>query len=107
MFHHHGEQQKSLYEAMEIVDGEPTNGTPSHEQARKLRRFSEESRLNDDVVYSIMQEEKPNQVEKIKIPHERIRKFFKPGTPPQQIEDTIVKALGYYRKRQREKDNTR
>ena len=49
-----------------------------------------------------MQEEKPNQVEQFKIPRERIDKFFKPGTPAQKIEDTIVKALELYRKRQRE-----
>ena len=48
-----------------------------------------------------MQEEKPNQVEQFKIPRERINKFFKPGTPAQKIEDTIVKALELYRRRER------
>ena len=49
-----------------------------------------------------MQEEKGNQVEQFKIPKERISKYFAPGTPAQKIEDTIVKALEMYRKRQRE-----
>ena len=57
--------------------------------------------VNPDVILSIMQEEKPNQKEQIKIPKERISRYFAPGTPVQKIEDTIVKALELYRKRQR------
>lgn len=75
--------------------------TPSHAQAIKMRKFSQESKLNPDVILSIMQEEKPNQKEQIKIPKERISRYFAPGTPAQKIEDTIIKALELYRKRQR------
>ena len=75
--------------------------TPSHAQAIKMRKFSQEGKLNPDVILSIMQEEKPNQVEQFKIPKNRIAKFFPAGTPAQKIEDTIVKALELYRKRQR------
>lgn len=85
---------------LEVMEGEIR--TPSHAQAIKMRSFSEHGKLNPDVILSIMQEEKPNQVEQFKIPRERINKFFKPGTPAQKIEDTIVKALELYRKRQRE-----
>ena len=85
---------------LEVMEGEIR--TPSHAQAIKMRSFSEQGKLNPDVILSIMQEEKPNQVEQFKIPRERIDKFFKPGTPAQKIEDTIVKALELYRKRQRE-----
>ena len=85
---------------LEVMEGEIR--TPSHAQAIKMRTFSEQGKLNPDVILSIMQEEKPNQVEQFKIPRERIDKFFKPGTPAQKIEDTIVKALELYRKRQRE-----
>ena len=85
---------------LEVIEGEIR--TPSHAQAIKMRTFSEQGKLNPDVILSIMQEEKPNQVEQFKIPRERIDKFFKPGTPAQKIEDTIVKALELYRKRQRE-----
>lgn len=85
---------------LEVMEGEIR--TPSHAQAIKMRTFSEHGKLNPDVILSIMQEEKPNQVEQFKIPRERIDKFFKPGTPAQKIEDTIVKALELYRKRQRE-----
>ena len=65
-----------------------------------MRKFSQDSRLNIDVIFSIMQEEKPNQKEQFKIPKDRISKYFPPGTPAQKMEDTIVKALELYRKRQ-------
>lgn len=91
--------QHDLYETMTTEDC-----TPSHVQAMKMRKFSEEGRLNMDVIFSIMQEEKPNQKEQFKIPRERISKFFVPGTPAQKIEDTIIKALEFYRKRQREQE---
>lgn len=91
------QEQRDLHETIMTEDR-----TPSHAQAIKMRKFSEEGRLNMDVIFSIMQEEKPNQKEQFKIPKERISKFFAPGTPAQKIEDTIVKALELYRKRQRE-----
>ena len=90
------QEQHDLYETMITEDC-----TPSHVQAMKMRKFSEDGRLNMDVIFSIMQEEKPNQKEQFKIPKERISKYFAPGTPAQKIEDTIVKALEFYRKRQR------
>lgn len=64
--------------------------TPSHEQAIKMRRFSEEGKLNPEVILSIMQEEKPNQVEQFKMPRARISKYFAPGMPAQKIEDTML-----------------
>ena len=93
------QEQHDLYETMITEDC-----TPSHVQAMKMRKFSEEGRLNMDVIFSIMQEEKPNQKEQFKIPKERISKYFAPGTPAQKSEDTIVKALDFYRKRQREQE---
>ena len=63
--------------------------TPSHAQAIKMRKFSQEGKLNPDVILSIMQEEKPNQKEQIKIPKERISRYFAPGTPAQKIEDKV------------------
>ena len=89
-------EQNALLEVMESEDC-----TPSHAQAIKIRDFSEKGKLNPDVILSIMQEEKPNQVEQFKMPKDRISKFFKPGTPAQKIEDTIVKALELYRRRER------
>lgn len=90
-------EQQELCSTMECEEC-----TPSHVQAIKLRDFSKEGKLTDEVIFSIMQEEKPNQKEQFRIPKERLSKFFAPGTPAQKIEETIVKALEFYRKRQRE-----
>ena len=91
------QEQQELYDTIITEDC-----TPSHAQAIKMRQFSQNGRLNMDVILSIMQEEKPNQKEQFKIPKERISKYFAPGTPAQKMEDTIVKALELYRKRQRD-----
>ena len=91
------EQQQALFETMECEDC-----TPSLAQAIKMKEFSTDGKLSDEVILSIMQEEKPNQKEQFKMPKERINKYFAPGTPPQKIEDTIIKALDLYRKRQRD-----
>lgn len=90
------EQQQVLFDTMELEDC-----TPSHAQAIKMRKFAEEGKLNEDVILSIMTEEKPNQVEQFKIPKKRIDKYFSPGTTPKQMEDTIIKALELYRRRER------
>ena len=92
-------EQTALHETMEMEDC-----TPSHTQAIKMRKFSEEGKLNEDVILSIMQEEKPNQKEQVRIPRDRISKYFSPGTPAKTIEDTIIKALELYRKRQRDRE---
>lgn len=93
------DQQELLLDTMQLEDC-----TPSHAQAIKMRKFSEEGRLNEDVIYSIMSEEKGNQKEQFRMPKERISKYFSPGTPAKQIEDTIIKALEMYRKRERSRE---
>ena len=90
-------EQHSLLEIMHSEDC-----TPSHAQAIKMRQFSQSGKLDENVLLSIMQEEKGNQKEQFRMPKERISKYFAPGTPTQKIEDTIVKALELYRKRQRD-----
>jgi len=92
-------EQQDLYELIELEEC-----TPSYAQAIKMRKFSQMQQLTPEVILSILQETKPNQKEKFQIPRDRISKFFKPGTPAQNIEDTIVKALELYRKRQREQN---
>ena len=97
------EEQLDLFDLIEEIDA-----TPSHAQALKLRRLSEGKgpgqRLARDAIVSIMQEEKPNQVEQFKMPKERISKFFPAGTPAKKMEETIVKALELYRRRQRDRE---
>ena len=94
------EEQSDLFAIMDEMDC-----TPSHAQAIKMRQMSEAKtggeRLAKDALVSIMKEEKPNQKEQFKMPKEKLSRYFAPGTPAQKIEDTIIKALELYRKRQR------
>lgn len=96
------QEQRSLLDTMELEDC-----TPSVAQAKKLKQFSQDGKLTDEVILSIMQEDKPNQKEQFKMPKERISKYFAPGTPAQKIEDTIIKALELYRKRERQRNMER
>ena len=93
------EEQAILYDTMESEVC-----TPSHAQAIKIRKFSAEGRLNEDVLLSIMEEEKPNQVEQWKIPKNRLKKYFPSGTSQQKMEETIIKALELYRKREKSRE---
>lgn len=90
-------EQEILLNTMEWEDC-----TPSHVQAIKMRQFSQEGKLSEGVIQSILQEEKPNQKEQFRMPKERISKYFAPGTSSQKIEETIIKALELYRKRQKD-----
>ena len=93
------EEQEILYDTMESEAC-----TPSHAQSIKIRKFSAEGRLNEDVLLSIMAEEKPNQVEQWKIPKNRLKKYFPSGTSQQKMEETIIKALELYRKREKSRE---
>lgn len=96
------EEQGFLFEVMKAEDC-----TPSHAQAIKMRKFSESGKLSGDVMFSILSEEKGNQREQLRIPKDRISIFFSKGTSTKQMEETIVKALELYRKRERERDRGR
>ena len=87
------DEQGDLLETIESEDC-----TPSLAQAIRMKNLSKDGKLDMDTIFSIMTEEKPNQKEKIKIPIERLERFFPRGMPPKQIEDTIVKALTLYQK---------
>lgn len=67
--------------------------TPSHAQAVKMKRYSKEGSLTCALVRSIMEEEKPNQVEQFKIPRKSIARFFRAGATRDEIEGRIVRAL--------------
>lgn len=80
--------------------------SPSHDQTIRMRKAQEEGKLTDEVISLIMQEEKPNQIEKIRLSSQRISRFFAPRTSVKEMENEIVKALEVYqryKKRQREK----
>lgn len=82
------EEQAWLYDAMGAQAC-----TPSHAQAVKMKRYSKEGSLTSALVRSIMEEEKPNQVEQFKIPRKSIARFFKPSATKDEIESRIVRAL--------------
>ena len=89
------EQQKDLIYTIESEDA-----TPSLAQAIEMKKLSQQGKLTADKIFSIMSQQKPNQVEKIKIPASRFEKYFTRGTPQSQIETVIFQALEeYYAKR--------
>ena len=98
-------QEEEMRDLVDFIDNEGV--FPSHAQTIRMKELSREGTLDTDKINEIMSEEKPNQKEKLKIPLERIEKFFAAGTSYQQMEDTIVKALAMYRQRQKENRDAR
>ena len=95
-------EQQDLIEAIELADG-----TPSHAQAIKMRKFSEEGKLSPEVIEAIMMEEKPNQKEKFTFKAERIRQYIPKSVPYEKTEEYVFKALEHYQRfleRQRDRD---
>ena len=90
-------------EQRDLVDFIDTEGTfPSHAQTIRMKELSREGKLDTDTINDIMREQKGNQKDRLKIPVERLRKYFPSDASPNQMEETIIKALEFYRKRQRE-----
>jgi ParB family chromosome partitioning protein len=98
-----GPEQESL---LEVISCEES--TPSLAQAIKMREFSQNGKLNADVILSILCEEKPNQREKITFRADRLRPYLPPDIQPRQTEEYVLKALAYYqRHRERQRDQGR
>lgn len=94
------EEQKHLASEMDYADA-----TPNLSQAQRMREFSRQGRLSEDVICAIMGEEKANQKEKLKIPMDRIRKFFPRSYTTAQMETEIVKLCeAQYRRRLRSRE---
>lgn len=87
------DEQNMVYQ--QILD---CDCTPSHAQTIRMRKFSEEGRLNEAVIESIMQEEKPNQKEKIHIPLGLLRKYIPETVSYDDTRDYIMQALEFYQK---------
>ena len=87
------EEQHSLLYYIQLNDC-----TPSHDQTIRMRKMHDDDTLTDDTIRNIMEEEKPNQVEKFRITKNRIEKFFKPSTSAKEMENEIIKALEYYQR---------
>ena len=87
------DNQRDLVDAIDTEDC-----TPSHAQTIKMRKFFDEGKLSSDVITSIMQEEKPNQKEKIIIPNKTVEKYIPKSIPAEKRQDYVCKALEHYGK---------
>ena len=97
------EQQQSLYDTMKCEDC-----TPSLAQAIKMKEFSRDGKLTEEVILSIMQEEKPNQREKPAFRDERITRLIPKSIPRGQETDFVIRALEFYNRHlQRRRDQER
>lgn len=96
-------EQQNLLPAMELADA-----TPSHAQAIKMRKFSQDGKLTPEVIESILCEEKPNQKEKVSIRYEDARKYIPSSVPYKDTGAFILKALEYYHRHlERMRDDAR
>lgn len=87
------DNQRDLVDAIDTEDC-----TPSHAQTIKIRKFFDEGKLSSDIITSIMQEEKPNQKEKIVIPNKTVEKYIPKSIPAEKRQDYVCKALEHYGK---------
>ena len=93
-------EQENLFATMESEEA-----TPSLSQAQRMKSLSQSGRLDMDMIFTIMTEEKGNQKETVKIGMERLKKYFPKGTTPKQMEDTIIKLLERELQRKRGRDS--
>ena len=92
------DEQKLL---IETIDSE--QATPSLSQAQRMKRLSQEGKLNDDAMLGIMMEQKKPETWDLKLPMDKIRKYFPRSYTPQRMEETIIKLLeNWMKKRQRD-----
>lgn len=91
-------EQRVLLDAMELNDC-----TPSHAQSIRLKKLSQDGVLDDQMIYTVMSEEKPNQQEQIKLRREDLKKYFPAGYTDEQMRRDIIKGLELL-KRQRERN---
>ncbi len=94
-------EQQVLLDAMEQNDC-----TPSHAQSIRLKKLSQEGVLQDQTIYDILAEQKPNQQEQYKFKREEIRKYFPKSYTDKQVCDTVIKLLEQWqRRRDRDRDS--
>ena len=93
-------EQRVLLDAMNLNDC-----TPSHAQSIRLKKLSQKGVLDDQMIYAVMSEEKPNQQEQIKFKREDLKKYFPAGYTDEQMRRDIIKGLELLKKqRERNRD---
>ena len=93
-------EQENLFATMESEEA-----TPSLSQAQRMKSLSQSGRLDMDMIFSIMTEEKGNQKETLKINISKLKKYFPKNTTPKQMEDAIIKLLERELQRKRNRDS--
>ena len=94
------DEQENVFATMESEEA-----TPSLSQAQRMKSLSQSGRLDMDMIFSIMTEEKGNQKETLKINTSKLKKYFPKNTTPKQMEDTIIKLLERELQRKRGRDS--
>ena len=98
--------EKEQYNLLETIESEDC--TPSLSQAQRMKKLSQDGKLDMDMIFAIMTEEKPNQKEQIKLPKDRIKKFFPKDYTAKQMEEIIMKLLAdWQRKREHSRNKER
>lgn len=92
-------EQAEVFESIEAEEA-----APSIEHSRKIRRFSQEGKLNTAVIESIMQEQKPEKI-KIILEEDKIKRYFPNNYTRRQIEDTVMRLLEQWHRQQMRKKN--
>ena len=96
------ESQKDVVEQIEY-----TQGTPTHDQAIRMRKLQDDGNLTPQAVMAVMQEIKPSQKEKFVFSGEKIRQYLPKTLPFESMEDYVCKALAYYQRHLRAKESSR
>lgn len=97
------DEQRDLLDAMDDEDR-----TPSYSQSVRIKKLSQAGQLDAEAISEIMSEEKPNQVERFRLPAERVRSYFPSSYTPKQMEETIFRLLeNWQRQQQRRKNDAR
>ena len=94
------DEQENLFATMESEEA-----MPSLSQAQRMKTLSQSGRLDMDMIFSIMTEEKGNQKETLKINTSKLKKYFPKNTTPKQMEDAIIKLLERELQRKRNRDS--
>ena len=89
-------QQRDFLEAMN-----DTQNAPSLSQAQRLKKLAQEGHFSYDVAFAVMGEEKKDELDKVVIKNDTLRKYFPRSYTPKQMEDTIIKLLEQWQRKQR------
>lgn len=95
-------EQRGLLEAMDAEDK-----TPSYSQSVRMKKLSQAGELDTDTIGRIMNEDKPNQIERMRLPLDKVRGYFPSSYTPKQMEDTIFRLLENWQKQQKRKHEAR